>query len=512
MVFTPQETEILKERINLSRNCLVDFRYYMLVNGKDDVQPPAYHYDWSRILLEEKDNFAIEGFRESAKGQIVLRAFPLHCLMFPSTDRDYIVLIKQNATLAAQKLLEIENEYLSNPALKANLVEVKQKSASIFSADVKDAEGIIHNIRIEAYGKGSSIRGLSNIDRRPKICVLDDPQDTEDARSDTVLDADWNWFLSDVMFLGQKTRIFLIGNNLGEKCIIERVFNAAQELGFQTRKIAILNEQGESNWPQMFPLAVIEKQRESYRRVGQVDIWMRERMCEATTAENRVFDKADFVRYSYLYVEKIIHNNNLFLTVDPASSVNKSACYRAICVNAVNENNMWTIADFPYGRWKSDEFIDKLFETVIKWSPFLSSARRMPVGIEKGHFKQILEPFIYKEMQRRNVYFEIIPIEHASVGSKLERVKSLATRFKAKSVQLPEFSPWLAELETELLGVTVDGFKSLYVDLIDALAMQQQIAKAPLTGRKNFNGQIDEIPESAFNTLNGNYSREVINA
>jgi len=507
-LFTPEEKKVLKERISLSEGCLVDFRYYLLTNGKDEVRPPKYHYEWSDILLKEKDNFAIEGFRESGKGQIVLRSFPLHSLMFPSTDRDYIVLIKQNATLAAQKLLEIENEYLTNPALSSNLVEVKQKSSSIFSVDVKDAEGNIHNIRIEAYGKGSSIRGLSNIDRRPKICILDDPQDTEDSRSDTVLDSDWNWFLSDVMFLGQHTRIFLIGNNLGEKCIVERVFNAAQELGFQTRKVAILNEQGEPNWPEKFPLVEIDKQKEAYRRVGEIDVWMRERMCEATSQESRVFDKNDFIRYSYLYVDKIIKNHNLFITVDPASSVNKSACYRAICVNAVSEQNIWTIVDFPYGRWKSDEFIDKLFETVIKWTPSLGGARRMPVGIEKGHFKQILEPFIHKEMQRRNVYFEIFPIEHASVGSKLERIKMLAPRFKAHSIQLPELSPWLAELESELLGVTIDGFKSLYVDLIDALAMQQQIAKAPVISRQNMSGGIDEVPASAYNPLNASYSKE----
>jgi hypothetical protein len=170
---------------------------------------------------------------------------------------------------------------------------------------------------------------------------------------------------------------------------------------------------------------------------------------------------------------------------------------------------MWTIVDFPYGRWKSDEFIDKLFEAVIKWTPYLGGSRRIPVGIEKGHFKQILEPFIYKEMQRRNIYFDIVPIEHASVGSKLERVKMLAPCFKAHSIQLPEFSPWLAELETELTGVTIDGFKSLYVDLIDAFAMQQQIAKAPIKGRMNRQGmEVEQV--KGYDILNGNYKKQPV--
>jgi hypothetical protein len=474
--------EDLKTLFWSAKQDLVSFRHFLLTNGKDEVNPPSFHFDWSDILLKEKDNFAIEGFRESGKGQIVLRSYPLYCLRFPSVNSDYVVLIKQNTDLASQKLLEIENEYLTNPLLSSNIVEVKQKSARIFSVDVKDAEGKIINVRIEAYGKGSSIRGLANIDRRPRIAILDDPQDTEDAKSDTVLDNDWRWFLSDVMFLGQHTRIFLIGNNLGEKCIVERAFASASELGFQTRKIATLNEQGESTWPEMFPIESIEKQKENYRRLGQIDIWMREKMCEATSAENRVFDRNDFIRYSPLYLDNVIKNTNLFLTVDPASSINKSACYRAICVNCVTEDNRWIIVDFPYGRWGSDVFIDELFNTVIRWTPHYRGQRRVPVGIEKGHFKQILEPFIYKEMQRRNVFFDIVPIEHIKAGTKLERVKMLAPRFKAKTIMLPEGASWLAELETELLGTTQDGFKSLFVDLIDALAMQQQIAKPPVLG------------------------------
>lgn len=506
MQLTAEKEEIIGKEIELSSKSLVAFRYYMLISGKDEVAPPEFHFDWSDILLKEKENFAIEGFRESGKGQIVLRAFPLYCLRFPSPERDYIVLIKQNQDLASQKLLEIENEYLTNPLLKTNIVEIKQKSAKIFSVDVKDAQGNIVNIRIEAYGKGSSIRGLANIDRRPRIVVMDDPQDTEDAKSDTVLTGDWNWFLSDVMFLGKNTRIFLIGNNLGEKCIIERVFISAEELGFQTKKIACVNSLGESTWPELFPIEAIEKQRESYRRLGQIDVWMKEKMCEATSTESRVFDRKDFIRYSYLYVQKIIKGHNIFVTVDPASSEKNTADYRAICVNAVSEQNIWTIADMPYGRWKSDEFIEQLFQAVEKWTPFLENRRRLPVGIEKGHFKQILEPFIYKEMQRRNVYFDILPIEHVSIGSKLERVKMLAPLFKAHSIQLPELAPWLAELETELMGVTNDGFKSLHDDLIDALAMQQQIAKAPQEQRRiSIDGSIEEI--TGYNPLTREYAR-----
>jgi len=487
--------ELIK-RTKMSTKDLVTFRHLILINSGDNVAPPEFHFTWSEILLNETENFAIEGFRESAKGQIVLRAFPLYALRYPSKRYDYIVIIKQNKDLASAKLLEIENEYLTNPALNSNLVEVKQKSASVFSVDVRDAKGKVFNVRFEVYGKGSSIRGLANVDRRPKIVLIDDPQDTEDAKSDTVLDNDWRWFLSDVKFLGQYSRIFLIGNNLGEKCILERVLANAKTLEFKTMKVAILNNDGFPSWPQKYDVKMIEKEKKAFRDLGQIDVWMRERMCEATSPETRIFDLKDIIRYAPMYMENIISDCNIFVTVDPASSPDKTACYRAMVVNCITKDNRWIIVDVPFGRWKSDEFIDKMFDVVTKWTPFLGGRRRIPMCIEKGHFKQVLEPFIYKEMQRRNIFFDIKPVEHAKAGSKLERVKMLSPIFKAHTIYFPDEAPWLAEMESELNGVTQDGFKSLFVDLIDALSMQIQVANPPVKARSEVLAPLEEVKQA----------------
>jgi hypothetical protein len=462
---------------------LVDFRGILLNTGQDEVSPAPFHYEWSEILLNGKENYAIEGFRESAKGQIVLRAFLLYALAYPSATRDYIVLIKQNDRLAQNKLLEIEEEYLTNPALSANLVTVKHKSGKIFEVDVKDFNGDIINIRIEAYGKGSSIRGLDNQNRRPRIVVIDDPQDLEDSMSDTVLIQDWQWFLDDVCFLGQHSRIFLIGNNLGDKCIIERVHKNPAELKFQIKKIAILDKDGNSAWPDKFPLAEIEDERERFRRLGQLDVWIRERMCEAISQESRIVTQDDLgLRYSTVYIDKLLADAAIYITMDPASSENKNACYRAFCVNAVKRDVhgavQWFILDFPYGRWASDKSLDILFQLVVTWKP-------TAVGIEKGMYEQIMMPFIRQRMLRDNITFTVTPLEHMKRGSKLERVKMLGPRFKAKGIWLPESAPWLAEFEAEMLGVTIDGFKSLFTDLADTLAMQDQLARPPINAAKD---------------------------
>ena len=475
------------EAILTAREGLVEFRKIFLSTGEGQCSPAPFHYDWSDILLHGEGNDAIEGFRESAKTQYVLRAFMLYAFVFPSTERDYIVLIKKNTRLAQAKLKEIIQEYLSNPLLQHNLVKIREQSGDVFSVDVKDSEGEVRNIRIECYGKGSAVRGLANVDRRPKIVIIDDPQDLEDANSDTVCEQDWEWFLGDVKFLGQTCRIFIIGNNLGERCILERIERNKENLNFRFHRIPI-HKDGFPTWASKYTLADIEREKADFERVGKVDIWLRERMCIAVGEENRTFDPNDYRSFNPALSQRKAGECNRFITLDPAANKSDTSCYRAMVVNCVDEDDNWFIVDVPYGRWDSVELIDMIFEKVVQWDV-------KEFGIEKGQMKDVFEPILYREMPKRNVYFNLIPIEHQRVGSKLERIKMLAPKFKSHSIWFPDNAPWLPELKTELAGVTREGIKSLYIDLVDALAMQFQIAKRPYrTGRKMDQTRFRNLP------------------
>ena len=205
----------LQEQIEAERkamNSLVAFRE-KFIPSDDDVKPAPFHEEWSNILLNGQENFAIEAFRESAKTQIVIRANLLHALTYPQSHRSYLVIICANQTLASKRLVEVSREFLGNADMKKLVAEVKDNSGLALEVHYTNGE----KVRIEAYGKGAALRGLSWGAKRPDLVIIDDPQDSEDARSEAVTIKDWDWFLSDVYFLGRNTRIFLIGNNLGER-------------------------------------------------------------------------------------------------------------------------------------------------------------------------------------------------------------------------------------------------------------------------------------------------------
>lgn len=457
---------------------LVAFRHLILDNTEDTVDPAPFHYEWSKSIILGTGHECWECFRESAKSQYILRGFLIGQASFPQVQFDYILLIKNNSDIAAAKIREIANEYLSNKIASSNLVRVLEQSAKAFHIESTDEDGNVIETRIEAYGKGQSVRGASYQDKRPRICIIDDPQDADDAKSETILENDWNWFLDDVLFLGQTTRIFLIGNNLGDKCIVERVMKNAAAFKFKTNRIPI-EVDGKPTWPAKYSMEFIRQEKEAYRSTGKLDIWLKNRMCQSTSAETRTFDLADFPRFSHTEVNQIARVCKLSATLDPAASTTKSACFRAITVMGMTVEKYWMVLDILYGRWPSTVLIDKIFEAVSKWG-------LKDFGIEKGMLYDFMQPILLAEMTRRQIFFNLVPLEHGKKGTKLERIQMLAPRAKSKSIWLPDFAPsidglpsWITELELEMTGITKDEIKSEFVDLLDALAMQDQIASPP---------------------------------
>lgn len=470
--------EEMRYAFDLGRKSIVHFRQ-VFHPSNNECKPAPFHYQWDTILRTGKRHFAIEAFRESAKSQYVCREFPLYCLVYPSFDYNYIVFILATQTKASKKIKEVSEEYLTDPILSANLVQIHENNSSAFDVSVKDLEGNVIRIRLEAYGKGSSVRGLSARDMRPKLVVCDDLQDLEDMKSDITLDNDWDWFLSDIKFLGQSTRIFMIGNNLGEKCIIERVGKDADMLGFEFVRLPILTDEGEISWPSKYKLEDIEAERDAYTTLGKLDVWYRERMCLALSPESQIFRKEDF-RY---YEEEDLKTKgmNVYLTVDLAISQKKSADYTVVMAVGVNSENHWFILDVRYGRYDPTQTIDAIFDMVVKHKP-------QKVGLEKVAYQASVEHYLYREMPKRNIFFTVHGLK--AEQKKAERIASLQPRFKAGTVWFPKGkTDYMVELEKELLSFTMEGSKGLHDDLVDALAYVSQVAVPPV--RRN---AIKEIP------------------
>jgi hypothetical protein len=453
----------LAEAYELGRANLVDFRTIFLA-ADDDVSPAPFHYRWSDLLLNGTTNIVVEGYRESAKTQYIIRSHTLYRLVYPSKAYDYIVNIESNQTRAESRLNEITRIYLANPALCNNLVRVNKNTGGIFDVDVTDTDGKEINVRIEAYGKGANIRGLVYGTRRPKLVVIDDPQDLEDSQSDTVIEKDWEWFMSDVYFLGDKTRVFLIGNNLGEKCIVERVKKDAESLGYTVEIVPVLDAEGNPTWPSKNTIEKIEAEKEAFRKIGKLEIWLREKMCQAIDPETQLFKREYFK-----YIDKEPAGLSKFILVDPAISKSDKSCYTALVCWGVNAENHWFLCDVEYGHFDPGETMDAFFRMVSKHRPIVS-------GIEDVGYQKALQWLVNQEMIKRKIFTRVEPLKHHGKAKEI-RIQGLQPRYKCGTIWHVSGLHGLAEYESELLMFR-PGVNSR-VDLIDAAAYGDQIIIAP---------------------------------
>lgn len=456
------DVKALAEAFKLGKESIVGFRQIFLPSPNDSA-PAWFHYEWDRILREETRHFAVEAFRESAKTALVIRAHILYRLVYPSEEYNYIVIVKANQREASKKLKEISAVYMNNPVFRGNLVRVKEQTERCFHVDVKDDTGKVVSVRIEAFGKGGALRGLEFAENRPKLIVVDDCEDIQDC-TETILDADWEWFLSDIYFLGKTSRIFMIGNNLSERCLIERVISGANELGFQTMRVPVLNPEGKSNWPEYWPTEKVIEERERWTKLGMLNIWFREKMCLSMSPDDQIFKKENFKYYDPTVLDR--DGWSVYTTVDLAISEKETADYTVVCTVAVSPENHWFILDIQFGRWNPGKTMDKIFEAVHKYRPLF-------VGIEKVAYQASLQFFLEKEMPMRNIFFVIKPL--VADKKKELRIQNLQPRFIAGTVWFAQGASWLAELETQLLSFP----KGIFDDLPDALAYIEQIAIPP---------------------------------
>lgn len=467
---TDTELKLQIEAEQRAMKSLVAFRE-KFIPSKDDVPPAKFHEEWSNILLNGTGNFAIEAFRESAKTQIVIRANLLHALTYPQSNRSYLVIICATQRTASKKLTEVSREFLTNAEMNKLVANVRENSGLALEVEYNGAP----TVRIEAYGKGAAVRGLSWGAKRPDLVIIDDPQDQEDAISETVTANDWDWFLSDVYFLGQSTRIFLIGNNLGERCIIEGVMRGAESLKFRVNKIPILKrvitEDGQeitcSAWPEKWPLRAIEEDRIAFALQGKTDLWYMNKMCECISPESQKF-KREYFRY--YETPPRLNEMNIYTAVDLAISQKPNADYSAIVTVGVNSAGHWFVLDVEYGRYDPITTMDAIFSAVQKWRP-------LTVGIEAVAYQSALLKFLEKEMPQRGIFFRITPLK--AEKRKELRIDTLQPRFAVGTVWFKQQAVWLPEIEAELLAYP-HGARD---DVIDALAYVEQMSSTPYASR-----------------------------
>ena len=466
----------MRENMRLESECfrsLVRFRETHLA-GDHDVPSAEFHHRWSDILLNGRDHYAVEGFRESGKDQIVFQANLMHAMTYPLSYRSYILMVGANKKDMAFKLKDITRQWQSpeNAHLRTNLIKIVEDSGDAFEASYTNGR----RIRIETYGRLGGIRGRVWGIKRPDIVILNDVQDPDDMRSETIPETDWDWFLSDVLFLGKNSRIFIIGNNLGARCIVERVFAHAQAFRFQTMKVGIADslvddgtfvKVGNPTWPARHTKEEILNGYLAFKSIGKADHYMREKMCVNMSPLSRPLSSSKLVKVSLHdpAVIKDVKGARIYTLVDPAIGRKKTNDPTVIATIADARSGRRYVLEVDRRQRKASEQRDDIFKQVSRWG---STA----VGIEAVAYQRVLCELVEEEQIKREITFPVIPIYPPARQSKEFKIVSrIQPLLEAGVLCVPEDAAWLEVAENEM-----DKFPDgEHDDIWDTVSMAEDI-------------------------------------
>ena len=318
----------------------------------------------------------------------------------------------------------------------------------------------------EYFGVGV---GGSVVGRRGDLALLDDLlSGAEDADSKLVRDKVWDWLMFDLLpCLKPGARVILVNNRWHEDDVAGRLFDPKNEhydakeaakwtvlsipLVAETEPDPLGRKVGDLMWPEYYTQDMVE----GFKRDSRV--W------NALYQQRPAPEDGDFFKKEWLigYTPKDLPKNlRYYMASDHAVSSKQTADKTCLLPVGVCENGyIWVLPEMEWGRFSTDETVDKAIALLSKIKPLTWWA-------EKGHISQSIGPFLRKRMRERGIYSYIEEV--TPTKNKRQRAQAIQGRMAMGMVRFPKFAPWWADAEYELLAFRGEGDR--HDDWVDALA------------------------------------------
>jgi phage terminase large subunit-like protein len=145
-----------------------------------------------------------------------------------------------------------------------------------------------------ARSRGQKVRGLRHLQHRPKLVVVDDPEDGEWVRTKENRDKTDRWLHSEVMpgMDARNGKLVVIGNLLHMDALLSRL--KAPGTGFKVLEFPLIDKDGKCTWPAMYPTEQSLKDKE--RDMGTIP-WQREMLLKIVSDDEAIIKPEDITYY-----------------------------------------------------------------------------------------------------------------------------------------------------------------------------------------------------------------------
>lgn len=410
--------------------------------------------------------------------------FVLHHLMFEKRVPHKVVLLISKTEGHAKRLLQTIADILEySKNFRAIFGYWGQQSARRWTTqEIELKDGSL----ITCRGAGQHIVGLKHLNQRPTLAVLDDPEDLNNTKTKAAMDHNLKILLKEIIpgLDPRYGRVFVIGTPQRQGCLVETLLDSP---GWVSKKYdAIVDEEKHLTlWPEWWSWDRLMQEKASLEAMNKLSIFYSEYRCQLIGDEEQIFKPeymqywdGEFFRkdgYAYLkirkkgsaiqrgldyvpeyeeYDEPKVIPVNIFMGIDPASSVQKSADYSVIMPIAVDaEKNIYIL---PYFRGRVTPM--RLAQEIIS---YYRTYKPEWTNIETVGYQEMLRDYL-----RHNEEVGYIPgleFKNQPKTSKSARLESMEIDFYRRKVYIQEnMQSLLDELFTYPRNKNDDTLDALY--------------------------------------------------
>lgn len=273
--------------------CLIYLTHYFYLD------PATFHPQLVRELVDEKNKrLEVIGFRGSAKSTFGSLALPIWAALEQPERYPFIIPIADTGLQASINIANIKNELDQNKLIKQDYGEIKGKFVEDWTLESEEewqSKNMLlsNGVRILARSRGQKIRGLRHRQHRPKLVVIDDPEDLEWVRKKENRDKTERWLRGEVM-PGVDTlegRLILITNQLHTDAIAARMRRTGK---FKVLEYPLLDPKGACVWPALYRT---QKDLDDKRDEVGLPSWQREYLLRVVAEEGQEVSETEIKYY-----------------------------------------------------------------------------------------------------------------------------------------------------------------------------------------------------------------------
>lgn len=332
----------------------------------------------------------------------------------------------------------------------------------------KDNIQTVQGGRLIFAGRGGQING-----RGAHLLLMDDIyKDANEARSPTIRDAAWEWFVKVALYrrVGKRLTILTMTRWHSDD-IIGRLtdpenphYNEAEARSWKIIRLPGIAEDddplgrapGEALWPDVrrdgtcydvaYHLANQRRDPLGFAALTQQ---------RPTVADGILFRRETIQRYR---PNQLPENLRYYAASDHAVATGQRNDFSVFLKIGVDPQDNIYVVDCFWAKVASDVAVEAMLA--------MGGGDRRPLiwWAERGHISKSIGPFLYKRMTETGTYINIREV--TPVGDKEQRAQSIAARVAMGKVYIPDGAPWAEKLIDEMLAFP----NGTHDDAVDALA------------------------------------------